>query len=159
MKLLRILLTAGLFCLGVGKPLMADQGMNPATSEISYTSPIDSDFSMWFGGDNRAQFKPRNIGVGQKLVFPEALKMSQFGFSLGAFNPVLDSIPLVLQVRDENGQILNSYEKNLPGDFSGGFVVFDIDELFPENVALIMTMYLKDGETLESWTSVKGYTS
>ncbi len=117
--------------------------------------------SRWFGGDDRARSKPRNLGVGQSIVCPRDCVVYTVGFQfLAPFDYAGNPdgrghrVTLVLNLRNARGTILARVEKVLPATFAGGWVDFDLSEQLRGGQTYIFTCYLKDGERLEYKSSV-----
>ena len=120
--------------------------------------------SMWFGGDDREGAKPRNVGVGQSFLLPNNAHLSSVGFMLDrrfdyAYQPTGEGheATLVLNLRLNDGTIVETQEKIIPSDFNGGWVLFDFDIEIEAGVTYIATCYLKNGESLEFNTGALGY--
>jgi len=126
----------------------------------------ETNATKWFGGDDRAAFAPRNVGVGQSVTFSETRHVETFSFLLsGPFEYVENpdgaghEATLALDVRLASGAILNSYTLTLPASFDGGWVTFAVSEtLFAEH-EYVMTCYLVDGGSLGFCTGVRGFSA
>jgi hypothetical protein len=122
----------------------------------------DANASMWFGGDDRVA---RNVGVGQSIILQSNCYINSVGFKFSRYfdyslNPEGHGheVTLVLNVRTNDGTIINTVEKVLPAEFNGGWVAFDIEQNLADSEKYIFTCYLKDGEILEYNTVVLGNT-
>ena len=137
-----------------GSPLSNQADIN---LENEFNVILDtSNASGWFGGDDREGAKPRNIGIGQSFTIQEDAHLTSIGFKLyGRFdyhsNPSGQGheVTLVLNLRSNDGMVIKTYEKIIPDTFSGGWILFDIDDQVNANTEYIFTCYLKNGESLE----------
>ena len=145
------------------------------TENFSIACEETFNFNQWFGGDDREpsdaypDFGPRNVGGGQAIIVEEDVLLSNFSFLLiGGFGYVdspTRSLPanvtVQLDVRNENGVILNSKIKSIPTNFSNLWVDFDLSDLdliLLNNVKYIFTMHLVNGEALEFNAGIAGTT-
>ena len=119
--------------------------------------------SKWFGGDNRT-FAPdidpfdRNVGTGQVIVLEKDIAPTSFSAHLAdGFRfeedgtPYMEAVELKLNIRNSEGEIIATTTTNVPGDFDGGFIPFDLTSLnlFLENeTEYIFQWYLINGEVL-----------
>ena len=109
----------------------------------------------WFGGDNRPEYIPVNVGGGQSITLPfrSIVRYVAFNF-LEAFdyyqNPegIGHPVTLTLNCRKADGQILSTSQKTVPASFNGGWVYFDLNQYVCANQTYIYTCYLPNGETL-----------
>ncbi|KZS38117.1 hypothetical protein AWE51_18910 [Aquimarina aggregata] len=132
-----------------------------------------SDFSKWFGGDDRdpdpsfpGAFKPRNVGAGQAIIVDKDLYPTKFGIFLsGPFlssknNTVyIEDLELNLDIREEDGSIIKSARVTIKAPFDGGRVDFDVSSLsliLKEKRKYYFTWYLLDGERLGVNTGSQG---
>ena len=121
--------------------------------------------SGWFGGDDRPSVKPRNVGVGQSIMPQWDCWINSVGFKFsGRFdyhqNPSGQGheVTLVLNLRSDDGAIMETVEKVVPAEFDGGWVLFDLFADLDAGEKYIFTCYLKDGEILEYSTGILGHT-
>lgn len=145
------------------------------TENFSIACEETSSFNQWFGGDDREpsdaypDFGPRNVGGGQAIIVEEDVLLSNFSFLLiGGFvyvdsptRSVPANVTVQLDVRNENGVILNSKIKSIPTNFSNLWVDFDLSDLdliLLNNVKYIFTMHLVNGEALEFNAGIAGTT-
>ncbi|PSR09110.1 MAG: hypothetical protein C7M88_07645, partial [Candidatus Arcticimaribacter sp.] len=146
------------------------------TESFSIACDETSNFSQWFGGDDRESsaaypdFGPRNVGGGQTIIVEEDVLLSNFSFLLihgfGYIDSPTRSVPanvaVQLDVRNENGVIIESKIKTIPTSFSSLWVDFDLSDLdlvLLSNVKYIFTMHLVNGEALEINTGIAGTTT
>ncbi|NQZ45034.1 MAG: BspA family leucine-rich repeat surface protein [Flavobacteriaceae bacterium] len=117
---------------------------------------LEENFSKWFGGDDRPEFGPRNLGTGQSIFFDKDVRIESFSTKFQRRFDFSDNpdrtghaVELVLQVRDANGQIITSTNNMLSADFDGGWVRFVFDSILelPGDALYYFTWYLKDGLT------------
>ncbi len=123
--------------------------------KVIYEHNVES-ASKWFGGDDRPNFGPRNVGTGQSIFFESdavvetfSTKFSgRFDFS-GSPENIGHEVELVLQLRDAEGLIISSTNNVLSSNFDGGWVRFVFDNPIPleGNNTYNFTWYLKDGLT------------
>jgi hypothetical protein len=139
-------------------PLMVDLGGFENVSDV--TNGL-----RWFGGDDRAAYRPRNIGVGQSYTPPGDCYVNSVGLRFsGPFdyyeNPTGhgQEVTLVLNVRSDDGTIIHTVEKIVSAGFNGGWINFDLAVDLEAGEKYIFTCYLKDGEILEYFTGVYGNT-
>lgn len=117
---------------------------------------VDSNANGWFGGDDRSEYGPRNLAVGQSIYMNNDFQLENFSVAFSTYfdydqnsentgHPVI----LVLNLRNENGVIINTISKSLNEDFNGGWVnfVFNTPEILHQDRTYIFTWYLKDGLT------------
>ena len=131
--------------------------------EVTYSN---NNASHWFGGDDREavnnqEWEKRNVGIGQGLILDRSVRLDSFAFRFSQRfdydgNPERNghSVTLVLNVREEDGNIISTYEKFVPSSFDGGWVEFNIDDKLEKNKKYIFTCYLKNGAELELSTGV-----
>lgn len=123
----------------------------------------ETNASKWFGGDNRKEvggitFFPRNVGTGQILVFDHDIHLDNFGIPLGnefvyrdTDTPYNQAVTIKLNIRKEQGQILYVQSTEVPADFDGGWVDFDLIDknvVLSKDATYIFTWYLVNGEEL-----------
>nr|WP_294931773.1 hypothetical protein [uncultured Flavobacterium sp.] len=126
----------------------------------------------WFGGDDRTAsggFLPydRNVGTGQLIIVDNDLVPSSFSLHLreGFRYDETDTkykknVTLKLLIRDENLKLLGSTTTEVSGEFSGGFVPFNIKSLniyLKANKQYVFYWYLVDGEKLGIVASNSAY--
>lgn len=125
----------------------------------------------WFGGDDRTNAPDilpydRNIGTGQAIVFDKDFVPSTFSIHLregfkysGANTDYRQDVVLKLIIRDASDKFIASTTANVLGNFSGGFVPFNLERL---NVFLeakktyVFYWYLVNGEALGVVASSSG---
>jgi len=118
----------------------------------------------WFGGDDREDFKPRNVGVGQQIVLGRTTWVCSVGF---CFADMFDyeqapegfghEVTLVLDVRTVEGYSLQRVTKAVDASFRSGWLVFDLDTELFAGVPYVFTCYLQEGQTNELSNSVVGH--
>lgn len=117
----------------------------------------------WFGGDNRSNAPSilpydRNVATGQTIIVDKDLVPSFFniylreGFSYYE-NEQAYTEPVVLKliIRDANLNVIESTTTSVSGQFSGGLIPFDLQNLnilLEANKKYIFYWYLIDGENL-----------
>ncbi|MCD0470158.1 DUF5018 domain-containing protein [Flavobacterium sp. JAS] len=126
-------------------------------------SCTDSNANKWFGGDNRTDAPDilpfdRNIGTGQTVLLSKDLTPSVFsihlleGFAYAqTYDPYRGDVILKLIIRDEKQKIIASTETTVPGNFNGGFVPFDLQNLhlfLEAGKEYVFYWYLVDGAAL-----------
>jgi len=113
-------------------------------------------FSKWFGGDNRPDFGPRNLGTGQSLFVDTDISIESFAVKFQdefdfSNNPegTGHEVDLILQVRDLNGDVISNTTNILSSSFRGGWVrfVFEVPLELIGDKEYYFTWYLKDGLT------------
>ncbi len=116
--------------------------------------------SGWFGGDDRSAFT-RNVGTGQSFTLAQYAHINSVGFKFAQRfdyhqNPTGTGheVTLVLNIRDDLGNILTTVEKVVPSEFNGGWVVFELDTDLWEDKEYIFTCYLRDGQINEFSNSI-----
>jgi hypothetical protein len=116
--------------------------------------------SGWFGGDDRAGMT-RNVASGQSFTLAHSAHINSAGFNFDRRfdyheNPTGTGheVTLVLNIRADNGYILETVEKVVPAGFDGGWVTFDLDIDLLDNEEYIFTCYLKDGQVNEYYSSI-----
>jgi serine/threonine-protein kinase len=124
-----------------------------------------SNASGWFGGDDRDDFKPRNVGVGQSIMLSDRYLINTVAFKLRSGfdfhqNPTGSghAVTLILNVRTENGAIIHTTSTKVSAKFTGGWVFFQPNFVFESNQRYILTCYVKNGESLEVSTAILGHT-
>jgi hypothetical protein len=115
--------------------------------------------SGWFGGDDRLGFT-RNVAVGQSFTLDQSAHINSAGFKFGQRFDYNDNptgtgheVTLVLNIRADNGFILETVEKVVPAEFDGGWVTFELDTDLLNDEEYIFTCYLQDGQTNEYYSS------
>ena len=106
--------------------------------------------SGWFGGDNRTDIGPRDVGNGQSVLIDSAIVLTDFAFYFtNRFDYAENAdgsgheVTLVLNIRDSEGVILQTYQLVLPASFNGGWGNWSgIDLVVEANTTLIFTCYL-----------------
>lgn len=134
----------------------------------------EANASKWFGGDNRTNVPDllpydRNIGTGQSVILAKDLVPSTFSVHLSEgfryFDTYADynqAVTLKLIIKDGNGATLASTTTAVSGQFTGGFVPFDLQplHLFLEaNKTYVFYWYLVDGAALGVTTGSSGNTN
>ncbi len=116
--------------------------------------------SKWFGGDDRSAFT-RNVAAGQSFILSQYAHINSAGFKFGSRfdyseNPTGTGheVTLVLNIRDDEGTILDTAEKIVPAEFDGGWVTFELDIDLWDYREYIFTCYLQDGQANEYSTSI-----
>jgi hypothetical protein len=127
----------------------------------------------WFGGDNRITAPDllpydRNVATGQVIIVDKDLVPSSFnvhlfeGFSYDEDRQEYNKpVELKLIIRDADLKILATSTTSVSGQFSGGFVPFDLQKLnlfLQANKTYIFYWYLVDGEKLGISSSSTGNT-
>lgn len=127
----------------------------------------------WFGGDNRITAPDllpydRNVATGQVIIVDKDLVPSSFnihlfeGFSYDEDRQEYNKpVELKLIIRDVNLKILATTTTSVSGQFSGGFIPFDLQKLnlfLQANKTYIFYWYLVDGEKLGISSSSTGNT-
>ncbi len=115
----------------------------------------------WFGGDNRPDFKPRNVGAGQSITWPYYTRIrsaafyfsSRFDYSLNPDGHGHE-VTLVLNCRAPNGTILSTADEVVPASFEGGWVYFDMDQYLCPGTYLY-TCYVLNGESNELKSTIR----
>lgn len=127
-----------------------------------------TNFSHWFGGDDRPEFKPRNVGAAQSMVLDKTINLHSFGIYLtGPFQydhtrtiyPY--TVKVVIDIRNADGSIIASEETYVQPSFKEGIVTFNLKELnllLQKNVEYIFTFYVPDGDKIEVNTGIRGGT-
>ncbi len=123
-----------------------------------------SNASGFFGGDDRVSFT-RNIGAGQSYTLAQSAHINSVGFQFGDKFDYYDNptgsgheVTLVLNVRADNGFILETEETVVPAEFNGGWVIFDLDMDLINDKEYIFTCYLQDGQINEYYNSIRART-
>ncbi|MFC1561009.1 SUMF1/EgtB/PvdO family nonheme iron enzyme [Candidatus Latescibacterota bacterium] len=149
---------------------LEDTSDNLFTFEYSITSDFEiildeTNASKWFGGDDRQESKPRNVGAGQSIILQKNSTINSIGFKFAELfdfyqNPggVGHEVTLVLNVRTDDGTIIDTIEKTLSSNFSGGWVIFHCDRDLIGNQEYIFTCSVKNGEVLEYQTNILAHT-
>jgi len=121
----------------------------------------ETNASKWFGGDDRPGNKPRNVGAGQSIILEKDSTINSVGFKFAELfdfyqNPggVGHEVTLVLNIRTDDGTIIDTIEKTLSSDFNGGWVIFHCDRDLMGNQEYIFTCSVKNGEVFEYQTSI-----
>lgn len=119
----------------------------------------------WFGGDDRPEWTPRNVGCGQSIVLPRSAWVGYVGLRFTsrfdyAYNPsgTGHAVTLVLDVRSGNGTILKTVTKDLPDSFNGGWVLFPVEMDLWGGQTYIFTSYLQDGHLNNLKSSIAAHT-
>lgn len=106
----------------------------------------------WFGGDDRPEWTPRNVGRGQSIILPRSAWVGYAGFQFtNRFdyhdNPTGSghAVTLVLDIRAGDGTILKTVSKDVPASFEGGWVLFPVDLDLWAGRPYIFTTYVQDG--------------
>ncbi len=147
MKIEKMLLWVVLLLLTLGS------GLKPGTLNAqTYEAKFDSmNASGWFGGDNRTNNGPRNIGVGQSVLIDSSITLDSFSFHFtNSFDFPQDpdghghEVTLTLNVRNSVGEILRTLQAVLPDTFDGGWVTWpgialDVDA---DSSVIFITTYL-----------------
>jgi len=114
----------------------------------------------WFGGDDRPAFY-RNVEVGQSFILAQSAHINSAGFKFGRRFDYNDNptgtgheVTLVLNVRADNGFILDTVEHIVPAEFDGGWVTFDLDMDLMNDEKYIFTCYLQDGQDNEYYSTI-----
>ncbi|NLH17941.1 MAG: hypothetical protein GX455_15295 [Phycisphaerae bacterium] len=118
----------------------------------------------WFGGDDREEFKPRNVGAGQQIQLGRTSHVTQAAFRFkGKFDYHQDptgyghEVTLALDLRDGEGDSIQRVLKTIDPEFRGGWIDFDLDrELWP-SVSYTFTCSLQDGGINELYNGITGY--
>jgi hypothetical protein len=119
----------------------------------------------WFGGDDRPDWTPRNVGSGQSILLPRSAWAGYAGFQFTKHfdfytNPTGSghAVTLVLDVRSGNGTILKTVTQDLPASFTGGWVLFPVEMDLWAQQPYIFTVYLQDGHLNNLKSSIAGRT-
>lgn len=142
--------------------------LNTLTDNYSLTCDEYSNFSQWFGGDDRAEFKPRNVGAGQAIRMESDLHPTQFSifisnpfkyFSRNENYPL--SVTLKLTIRNEDGSIIGSQNTSVPPSKEGwiDFNISNLDLFLQKDVVYIFTIHMPDAEKIEANTGIRGGTN
>ncbi len=106
----------------------------------------------WFGGDDRPDWTPRNVGCGQSIVLPRSAQVVYAGFQFTkrfdyVYNPtgMGHAVTLVLDVRAADGTIIKTVTKDVPASFNGGWVFFPVNMDLWGQKTYIFTSYVQDG--------------
>jgi hypothetical protein len=144
-------------------------------NEFEFIEDTDN-ASGWFGGDDRVAFY-RNVAVGQSFTLAQSAHINSVGFKFGRRFDYYDNptgsgheVTLVLNVRADNGFILETVSTVVPAAFDGGWVYFDLDMDLLNDEKYIFTCYLQDGQdneysssilarTDDPWPGVNGYSA
>ncbi|MBN2829492.1 MAG: caspase family protein, partial [Candidatus Cloacimonetes bacterium] len=105
--------------------------------------------SGWFGGDDRSDSGPRDIGNGQSVYIDSDIVLKQFSFYFTNMfdyneNPefIGHEVTLVLNIRNSDGIIISTHQAIVPASFSGGWITWsDIDLNVLAQSTLIFTCY------------------
>jgi|GEM_PF-1309137 len=117
----------------------------------TYEAKFDSmNASGWFGGDNRTNIGPRDIGVGQSVLIDTSITIDSFAFHFTNrfdFPQAPDGhgheVTLTLNVRDDAGTILETVQTVVPDTFAGGWVTWsEIGVDVAAHSTVIFTTYL-----------------
>ncbi len=129
-----------------------------AMDEVAGISYLDGEQgSRWFGGDDRSEFGPRNVGSGQSIRPTETIHLTSFStVFIGPFDFVENrtgqgnDVEVALDVRNDQGEVLASTTTMVSASFLGGFIAWDMSDrtiILQENTTYIFTWYLPDGFT------------
>ena len=156
-----------------GDQKVYDVGITHMDESFSATCS-EMNASKWFGGDNRT-FAPdidpfdRNVGTGQTIILEKDMTPNSFsvhladGFRFEEDGSLyMEAVELKLNIRNSEGEIITETTTNVPADFDGGFVPFDLTSknLFLENATMyIFQWYLVDGASLGVTASSPGNTN
>ena len=139
-------------------------GISNANNNITYPSDTVITFdnypsvaTVWFGGDDRASYGPRNMVYGQSVKFPFNLEVDYFAVPFtGNFDYVENhegvghEVDVRLLVKDINGTEMGAKTFTIPSTFNGGWYSFSISELNIElisNNTYVFMLYVVDGYT------------
>jgi hypothetical protein len=116
--------------------------------------------SGWFGGDDRPGYN-RNVAAGQSFTLPQSAHINSVGFKFSSRFDYVDNptgtgheVTLVLNIRADNGAILETAEEVVPAEFNGGWVIFELDTDLLNDEEYIFTCYLQDGQINEYTSSI-----
>lgn len=149
--------------------------IDPSTYTQSFALNCNNEvnFRHWFGGDDRDQpqyqIGPRNVGAGQVVILEQNLLVDNFAFLLdGGFrysstNQIVNqNLTIRLDIRSQDGSIIQSKDKTIFSNFSTLWVEFDLSEfdlVLLANNQYNFTFYLLNGEDLEVNTGIAGNNS
>lgn len=122
---------------------------------FSYLGGVQA--TKWFGGDNRSDIGPRNVGTGQRISINETMHVTSFqAVFLGAFdffeNPTGQGqeVNITLDIRDALGEVQATTSTVVAPDFVAGVITWDLSDrsiVLQEGADYIFTWYLPDGFT------------
>lgn len=111
--------------------------------------------SKWFGGDNRPNFGPRNLGTGQSLILSQKTHLQSFHFHFtGDFdlaeNPenIGHEVVINFEIRSKDGISLVKKSITNPSSFNGGWIKFDFSSesiLLEAETEYVFIWYLPNG--------------
>jgi len=128
----------------------------------------------WFGGDDRTNAPDilpydRNVGTGQAIKLVKDLTPLTFsihlreGFSyFGADTRYNKAVTLKLIIRDQEGKMLTSTTTDVPGEFNGGFIPFNLEKLnlfLEADKTYVFYWFLVNGESLGVYAGSSGNTN
>lgn len=128
----------------------------------------------WFGGDNRTDAPSslpydRNVATGQTIIVDKDLVPSYFNIFLRegfayyeGKQKYNNTVVLKLIISDANLNVLATTTTSVSGDFSGGYIPFDLQKLnlyLEANKTYVFYWYLIDGEKLGITASSPGDTT
>lgn len=137
-------------------------------------SCTESNAWKWFGGDDRTNVPDllpydRNIGTGQAVILSKDLVPTTFSVHLrdgfryfDTYTDYNKAVTLKLIIRNENGTIITSTTTEVSGQFTGGFVPFDLQSLhifLEAGKAYVFQWYLVDGAALGITSTSSGNTN
>ena len=117
--------------------------------------------SGWFGGDNRSNIGPRNIGNGQSVFIESSIILDNFSFYFTRpfdfdQNPEYNGheVILNLNIRDLDGNIIQNKQVLVPATFNGGWITWsDIKLNVLAKSTLIFTCNLVGAYSTAQYTS------
>ncbi len=124
--------------------------INAQTYEVGHDS---LNAKGWFGGDNRPNFGPRNVGIAKSVYLDTSITVESFAFYFyGPFDYSYNAdgrgheVTLTLHARDAQGEILQTRQVVLPDTFQQGWVEWDgFDVQTAVKDTLIFSAYLVGG--------------
>lgn len=116
----------------------------------------------WFGGDDRVVGQSRNVGSGQSVRIPADVSLGRFAFRFtGPFTSAANGgpgVPVTLQLdlRNANGGVLASAQRDVPSGFAGGWIWWDLAADLSADEEYIFTAFVVDGFSLGVNSFIRG---
>lgn len=165
-----LLLVCSLFLLS----MLACGGANRDTPDSLVSLEISNAYK-WFGGEDRDEAHKyagppsRNVGTGQSIVLTNSIILESFSvhfsdkfdfsLNLGTKYEAGHQVDLILDIRNDTGQIIATAKITVPSSFDGGWVEFsftDQDIILLSDTEYIFTWFLEDGESIDFSTASSG---